>query len=96
MYSPLYDQMIGSYENAYCAVLDQLPVSIWVEDWSPVKVMIDELVHGGPMDWRRYFEQHPDIIIWAANTIDVIDVNAATLDLYCAKSKADVIGHQHG
>ncbi len=83
--------MNGSYDNAYSAILDRLPVSIWIEDWSPVKLMVDALAHGGPVAWRRYFEHHPQLIIRAADTIDVIDVNAATLDLYRAKSKADVI-----
>lgn len=92
----MHDEMNGSSENAHSVILDQLPVSIWVEDWSPVKVMIDELAGGGTVEWRRYFEHHPDLIIWAANTIDVIDVNATTLDLYRAKSKEDVIDSTRG
>ena len=87
----MYDEARTTYGDPYLAVLDLLPVSIWIEDWSPVKAMSDELGRDGPVDWRRYFEQRRDMTIEAANLIDVIDVNQATLTLYGANSKEEVI-----
>jgi hypothetical protein len=87
----MYDEASAAYEDTYLAVLDLLPVSVWIEDWSPVKAMIDELGRDGPVDWRRYFERHRHMTIEAANMIDVIDVNQATLLLYGANSKEEVI-----
>lgn len=96
MYSPMYDEMNESFKIAYSAILDRLPVSVWVEDWSPVKVMIDALAREGMVDWRGHFERRLDMAIEAANAIDVIDVNEATLALYRAKCKADVIASTRG
>lgn len=87
----MLDELNTSYDSVYHAILDRLPVSIWVEDWSPVKVMIDEVASDGMEDWRRFFEHRPEMTIEAANTIEVIDVNQATLALYRAKSKEEVI-----
>ena len=47
-------------EARYRAIFEQLPISIWVEDWSGVKTMIDRLVRRGQKNWRRYFERRPD------------------------------------
>ena len=78
-------------EAVYREIFDHLPVSIWVEDWSPVKAMVDRLAHQGVTDWRRYFESRPDQTMEAADAIDVIDVSAATLDLYGSDSKDEVV-----
>ena len=87
----MLDELNTPYDSVYHAILDRLPVSIWVEDWSPVKVMIDEIASDGMEDWRCFFEHRPEMTIEAANTIEVIDVNQATLALYRAKSKEEVI-----
>ncbi len=83
--------LLGESDAIYREIFEHSPVSIWVEDWSRVKTMIDRLARRGVKDWRRYFERRPDQVIKAADVIDVIDVSAATLAIYRAKSKEDVV-----
>lgn len=96
VYRAMGDEMNTSSEKVYRAIFDGLPISIWIEDWSSVKEMVDALARDGVVDWRRYFEDRPDQTIKAADTIDVIDVNQATLALYDAKSKEEVIASTLG
>ena len=75
----------------YREIFDQLPIPISVEDWSAVKTMIDQLARRRVRDWRRYFERHPDKVIEAANVIDVNDISQATIEMYHASCKEEVV-----
>ena len=83
-------------EAVYREVFDHLPIAIWIEDWSPVKAMVDRLARQGVTDWRRHFESRPDHTIEAADAIDVIDVSEATLDLYGSDSKDEIVRSTYG
>ena len=78
-------------DELYRKIFDDSPIAVWVEDWSRVKAMIDQLARRGVKDWRRYFERRPDQLINAVNVAVVVDVSQAALDTYCATSKKDVI-----
>ena len=58
--------------------------------------MVDDLSRRGVKHWRRYFERHEDRVIEAANRVDVIGINRATLDLYRASDEAEVIATTSG
>ncbi|MFP6742938.1 MAG: hypothetical protein VCD33_15150 [Alphaproteobacteria bacterium] len=49
-------------ETLYRDIFEQLPVSIWVEDWSATKVEIDRLKRRGVKNWLKYLERRPDLI----------------------------------
>jgi diguanylate cyclase (GGDEF)-like protein/PAS domain S-box-containing protein len=83
-------------EPRYHEIFEHVPVSIWVEDWSRVKPIIDGLARRGVKNWRRYFERRRDRVIEAANAIEVIDISAATLRIYGAKNKQEVIVSARG
>ncbi len=91
------EELFSSESEAhYREIFEHSPVSIWVEDWSRVKTMIDGLTRRGVKDWRRYFERRRDQVIKAADVIDVIDVSAATLSIYGAKSKEEFVKSTRG
>ena len=81
---------------SYREIYESAPVSIWVEDWSRVKPIIDGLARRGVKNWRRYFERRRDRVIEAANAIEVIDISAATLRIYGAENKQEVIVSARG
>ena len=83
-------------EELYREIFEDSPVAIWVEDWSRVKPMIDELARRGVKNWRRYFDGRPDQLIKAVDLCDVIDVNSATLLVYGATSKEDLLKSSEG
>src|SRR5512147_135223 len=70
---------------------EDAPVSIWVEDFSAVKRYFDSLKKKGILDFRRYFENHPEEVVWLVQEVKVIDVNKRTLRLYQAKDKEELL-----
>jgi PAS domain S-box-containing protein len=85
------EEAVRESEEHFRGIFEDSPTSLWVEDLSAVKVRLDELVAGGVGDLRRYLEQHPEEVVRCASMIRVLDVNRATLELYQAESKADLL-----
>ncbi|MFP6730098.1 MAG: PAS domain-containing protein [Alphaproteobacteria bacterium] len=83
-------------EELYRETFEDAPVAIWVEDWSRAKSMIDQLARRGVKNWRRYFERRPDQLIKANDLCGEIDVNAATLSIYGATSKEEIMESSEG
>ena len=71
-------------EERFRSVYEAAPISIWEEDWSTVKAMIDDLARAGVPDWEAYFDVHRETLIEAANRVRVIATNRASLDIYRA------------
>ncbi len=88
---PRREELLSSESEAlYREIFEHAPISIWVEDWSAAKAMMDRLARRGVKDWRRYFRRRPEQLINAANAVFAVDVSQATLDVYRATSKEDV------
>ncbi len=80
-------------ERQYRALFEDSPISLWEEDFSQVKACIDDLRKRGMTDFRTYFEQHPERVFAWLGFVNVLDVNNATLKLYGAASKAELLGN---
>jgi diguanylate cyclase (GGDEF)-like protein/PAS domain S-box-containing protein len=63
------------------------PVSLWVEDFSGVKRLIDEVRFRGVEDFRVFTDVHPEFIGRCMSEIRVLDVNGRTLELFGAADK---------
>lgn len=74
-------------EQRYRLVFRNSPVSIWEEDFSGVKALLDGLKQKGVIDIKAHFEQYPEIIQSCAQMVTVVDVNEAALVLHGAASK---------
>jgi two-component system, cell cycle sensor histidine kinase and response regulator CckA len=75
------------------AIFDHSAVSLWVEDISKLRALIRALrAEQKVFDMQGHLGQHPEFVLEATRMIEVVDVNAATVQLYEAKSKADLIG----
>jgi rsbT co-antagonist protein RsbR len=75
----------------YESLFENAPISLWDEDYSEVKKLIDELRRSGVEDWRGYFEAHPDVIGRCAQLVRVLDVNRATVTMYHAERKEQIL-----
>ena len=69
----------------------QAPVSLWVEDFSAIKRLFDELRGQDISDFRTFLDVHPDFIDRCLQEIRVIDVNDYTLELFKADSRDQLI-----
>lgn len=63
------------------------PVSLWVEDFSIVKQLMDELRQVGITDFATFIKVHPEFVSRCIQEIRVIDVNQLTLKMFGASSK---------
>jgi PAS domain S-box-containing protein len=79
-------QLVAS-EQRYRMVFENSPVSIWEEDFSGVKAVLDGLRQHGVVDIGDYFDQHPETVGQCAELARVVDVNKAALALHDAPSK---------
>lgn len=77
-----------SYANA---LFEHSPVSLWVEDFSAIKALFEDLKLRGISDFRVFTDVHPDFVERCMSEIRVLDVNSRTLELFHASSKQDLL-----
>jgi len=78
-------------ESRYRMLFEDSPISLWQEDHSGVKAYLDEIRAEGVVDLARHLEEHPELIDDCVDRIRVVDVNAATLEMHGASTKAELV-----
>lgn len=73
------------------SLFDYSPVSLWVEDFSGVKVLLEEARTLGIEDFRVFISVHPDFVTRCMEAIKVLDVNRQTLTMFAATSKEELV-----
>jgi len=68
-------------------IFDHSPVSLWIEDFSRIRMLLEDIRNRGITDFRTFMDVHPEFIRQCMSEIRVIDVNQATLDLFCAPDR---------
>lgn len=68
----------------------QSPVSLWVEDFSGVKQLLDDVRAQGVTDFRSFVHTQPDFVQRCIQSIGIIDVNQQTLQLFGARSAQEL------
>ncbi len=72
-------------------IFEESPVSLWEEDWSPLKQMLDNLKRQGVEDYAGYFRDNPEQFRQAYDASHVVDISRETLRVYRAGSKAELL-----
>jgi len=72
-------------------LFDYSPVSLWVEDFSGVKRLLDEARAQGIQDFRVFISVHPEFVSRCMAEIRVIDVNRQTLSMFAADSQKELL-----
>src|SRR3990172_9937436 len=80
-------------EKRYRSLFEDSPNSLWEEDFSDIKKYINSLHASGVKDFRTYFSTHPEDVTNCAGMVKVIEINKATMELYKAKSKEELLGN---
>lgn len=73
-------------------LFEHSPVSLWVEDFSGIKRLLDEVRAQGITDFRTFTDVHPDFVTHCMRAIRVMDVNRQTLGMFGATDKATLLG----
>lgn len=87
-----HDRKLLAERERYASSLFELsPVSLWVEDFTAIKALIDEVRACGIEDFSTFVQVHPDFVGRCVQEIRVIDINQHTLHMLGAPSKEAVI-----
>ena len=70
------------------------PVSLWVEDFSSIRQLLEDVRFQGITDFRVFTDVHPEFVERCMSEIRVLDVNQATLDLFGAPSRDELLKAQ--
>ncbi|NLZ10541.1 MAG: sensor domain-containing diguanylate cyclase [Alcaligenaceae bacterium] len=84
---------VAQQERYATGIFEYAPVSLWVEDFSKIKSLLDEVRHQGITDFRTFTDVHPEFVERCVAEIRVIDVNRYTLEMFKAKSKEELLSN---
>jgi PAS domain S-box-containing protein len=82
-------------EQRYRYIFEAVGISIWEEDFSEIKAAIEQLRAAGVQDFRQYFSEHPEFLQQAIDMVRLRDVNQASLKLFGAQDKAELLNSLH-
>jgi PAS domain S-box-containing protein len=78
-------------EARYRRIFETAGVSLWEQDFTAVQAALDRLREQGVSDFDAQFRQHPELVDECAALVKVVDVNPATLRLFGAGDKRDLL-----
>src|SRR5216683_3808276 len=90
----IFHRLRGS-EKRFRYFFDATGVSICEEDFSEVKLAIDDLRSGGIRDFRTYFATHPDFVQRATTMVKFVDINDVAVRLFAARDKDELLASIH-
>src|SRR5215217_1694719 len=82
---------LSSSEARFRGLFEHAPIALWEEDFSAVRQYLNDLRAKAVVDFSLYFEEHPEIVAETARQVKIIDVNRATLEMYQAESKPQLL-----
>ncbi|WP_090552105.1 diguanylate cyclase domain-containing protein [Paraburkholderia caballeronis] len=92
--TPLEDARRRAHASEQYArgLFEHAPVSLWIENFSTIKELLEELRMQGIVDFRTFTDVHPEFVERCMSEIDVLDVNHYTLDMFRAPDKPTLLG----
>lgn len=85
------EQELRESESRYRHIFQGASVSIWEQDLCAVEAFVEELKAQGVHDLRQHLATHPAWVRQALALVRVLDVNDATLELFAARSKEELL-----
>ena len=78
-------------DKTYRDIMSDSSKSVWLEDFTEVYYLFNQLKNKGIEITGDFFDENPYFLQYCIDTIRVIDVNDATLRLYKADDKAQLL-----
>src|SRR5690606_26604684 len=72
-------------------LFEHSPVSLWVEDFSRIKQLMDDVRQRGIVDFRVFTDVHPEFVRQCISAIRVLEINSETLALFLAPDKITLL-----
>ncbi|MBL8079275.1 MAG: transporter substrate-binding domain-containing protein [Anaerolineales bacterium] len=81
------EEMLQESEIRYRVLFENSPIPLLEEDFSALKVHLDQLKENGVEDFEDYFNKHPNEVSTYADLIQIVDVNQAAVAWYGYENK---------
>lgn len=78
------EERLRQSQDRYRQLFEYSPISLWEQDFSPVKKQLDELCSA---DLESCFEETPELVRELAGMVRIIDINTTTLEMFKALNK---------
>ncbi|MDY8108631.1 sensor domain-containing diguanylate cyclase [Fulvimarina sp. 2208YS6-2-32] len=82
---------LGESEAFSRGLFEHSPVSLWVEDFSKIRELLEDVKARGVSDFRTFVDVHPEFVERCMREIKVVDVNRHTIELFKASSKSELL-----
>ncbi len=82
---------LAASESYARGLFQHSPVSLWVEDFSGIRRLLDEVREQGITDFRVFTDVHPEFVQRCLSEIRVLDVNRHTLEMFGAPNKETLL-----
>ncbi len=89
------ERTLRENEARYRRLFHDSPTALCEQDFSEVKAYLDDLSAGGVGDLCAYLRSHPEVVASAARRVRFTEVNDATLEMYEAESRSEILGNWH-
>ena len=86
-------EVLGTSEQRYRELFDDSPVAIWVEDWTQIKRMLDEISCDGVEDWNTYFHRNQDQLRQVYGLAKIVEISQAAVVLFNEDSVETLLQH---
>jgi response regulator RpfG family c-di-GMP phosphodiesterase/PAS domain-containing protein/putative methionine-R-sulfoxide reductase with GAF domain len=87
------EERLRQSELRYRTIFENSPISMWEADFSGIRKFFNDLRLQGIMNVKPYLTKNPDAVDECLRRIKVLDVNQATLKLYRAQNKEELISN---
>ena len=87
------ERALRASERYAKGLFEHSPVSLWVEDFSSIKALLEEVRARGVDDFRVFLDVHPEFVARCMQEIRVIDVNRQTLAMFRAPDKPELLAN---
>ena len=85
------NKQLAENKKSYHNLFEHNPISLWEEDLSEVKKLLEAKKKTGITDFKEFFNENPDFVFLCASKIKILNINSATLKLLKAPSKEYLI-----
>ncbi len=72
-------------------MFESAPISLWLEDYSALKVLFDSWRVEGVHDFKAHVARHPELLAQCSARFKVLKVNQKTLQVFGAASQTELI-----
>ena len=87
------ERSLKESENRYQSLFESMPIILFEEDHSVVKVELDRLKKDKGEKAGEYLKDNPEVVKSIARSIRVVDCNRLALDFYQFESKEELFAH---